>query len=60
MRMRAKTEELAREDTRPAIQNAKKFSYAGMPCSFKAMSALFHERQQPSTLPGHAWLITIP
>lgn len=51
----------AREDTRPpAIQNTKKFSYAGMTCSFKAMSALFHGRQQPSTLPGHAWLITIP
>ena len=61
LRMPAKTEELAREDTRPpAIQNTKKFSYAGMTCSSKAMSALFHGRQQPGTLPGHAWLITIP
>ena len=54
-----KTRDLRAEDTRPAIQNTHKFTYAGLPLHFKVMSAIFHAWQQPGTRPGYARLITI-
>ena len=46
-------------DERPAIQNTRKITAAGLPLHFKAMGAIFHSFQQPGTLPGQARLITI-
>ena len=57
--MAPKNELLAKHDARPAIQNTKKFTYNGLPSSFKAMSAVINAWQQPGTLPGHARLVTI-
>ena len=50
---------LAQRDGRPAIQNTRKITAAGLPLHFKAMGAIFHSFQQPGTLPGQARLITI-
>jgi hypothetical protein len=50
---------LTKEDTRPAIQNTRKFTYNALPLHFKVMSAIFHAWQQPGTIDGHARLITI-
>jgi glutathione S-transferase len=50
---------LAKDDSRPAIQNTRKLTADSLPWHFKAMSAVCNAWQQPGTRPGQARLITI-